>query len=274
MTTTRRVTTPDGVELSVTDAGDGPVVLLVHGFPELAHSWRRQVAALADAGYRVLAPDMRGYGASDRPEVVTDYDIDHLTGDLVALLDDVGATQAVVVGHDWGSIVAWELAARHPAHVRTLTALSVPHPRAFGAALRDVDVQRAKSTYMQFFRSDPAKAAAVLLADGAAALRQVYGDDVHHRDVEEYVEHFSEPGALEASLYWYAAMGHMDTPEVHLPTTFVWGADDVAIGEVAARGCAEFCTGPYEFRPLEGRGHWLPDQDPDAVVDAILARAG
>ena len=156
----------------------------------------------------------------------------------------------------------------------TLTALSVPHPRAFAAALRSDDVQRAKSTYMQFFRSDPAKAAAVLLADGAAALRQVYGDDVHHRDVDEYVEHFSEPGALEASLNWYAAMDHMDTPEVHLPTTFVWGADDVAIGEVAARGCAQFCTGPYDFRVLEGRGHWLPDQDPDAVVDAILARAG
>jgi pimeloyl-ACP methyl ester carboxylesterase len=189
-------------------------------------------------------------------------------------MDALGWESAHVVGHDWGAIVAWEVAARHPAHVRSLTAVSVPHPRAFGAALANDPAQRQMSAYMQFFRADPAKAAAVLLADGAAALRQVYGDAVHHLDVETYVERFSEPGALEASLYWYAAMGRMDTPEVSVPTTFLWGSGDIAIGSAAAHGCAEFCTGAFEFRPLDGIGHWVPDQAPDAVVDAILARVG
>ena len=262
------------LDAEIAGADDGEPVLLLHGWPQTSLSWSRVMPPLASSGMLVVAVDQRGYSPGARPDDVAAYSTPHLVADALGVLDALGWESAHVVGHDWGSIVAWELAARHPAHVRTLTALSVPHPRSFAAALRTDDVQRAKSTYMQFFRADPAKAAQVLLADDAAALRQVYGDAVHHRDIEGYVEHFSEPGALEASLRWYAAMDHMDTPEVHLPTTFVWGSDDVAIGEVAAHGCAQFCTGPYDFRPLEGRGHWLPDQDPDAVVDAILARAG
>jgi pimeloyl-ACP methyl ester carboxylesterase len=262
------------LDAEIAGADDGEPVLLLHGWPQTSLSWSRVLPPLASSGMLAVAVDQRGYSPGARPDDVSVYATEHLVADALGVLDALGWESAHIVGHDWGAIVAWELAARHPAHVRTLTALSVPHPRSFAHALRTDDVQRGKSTYMQFFRSDPAKAAQVLLADDAAALRQVYGDDVNHRDVDDYVEHFSEPGALEASLRWYAAMDHMDTPDVHLPTTFVWGQDDIAIGEVAARGCAEFCTGAYDFRPLEGRGHWLPDQDPDAVVDAILARAG
>jgi pimeloyl-ACP methyl ester carboxylesterase len=182
-----------------------------------------------------------------------------------------------VIGHDWGAVVAWHLAARRPELVRTLTAVSVPHPRALVAALRTDEEQRAKSEYMTFFRTAPAAAAKVLLREDAAALRHIYGEHVHARDVEAYVERFSADDALEASLRWYAAMGERDmtpTPDVTVPTTFVWGSDDVAIGETAALGCAACCSGPYEFRPLPGRSHWVPDEDPDAVVDAFLARAG
>ncbi len=117
----------------------------------------------------------------------------------------------------------------------------------------------------------------MLLRDGAAGLRDVYGEHVHAHDVDAYVEFFTEDDALEASLRWYAAMGLGDesaTPPVRVPTAFVWGTDDVAIGETAALACARYCEGPYEFRPLQGRSHWLPDEDPDAVVDAFLARVG
>ena len=232
------------------------------------------MAPLASSGVLAVAVDQRGYSPGARPDEVSAYRTDRLVSDALGVLDALGWESAHVVGHDWGAIVAWELAARHPAHVRSLTALSVPHPRAFAHALATDDVQRAKSAYLQLFRSDHVKAAQVLLADDAAALRKVYGDDVHHYDVDQYVEHFSEEGALEASLRWYAAMGRMDTPDVTVPTTYLWGTEDIAVGEAAAHGCAQHCTGAYELRVLEGRGHWLPDQDPDAVVDAILARVG
>ena len=106
---TRTVTT-NGVELDVVDLGSGPPVVLAHGFPELSYSWRHQIPALAEAGYRVLAPDQRGYGRSTRPDAIEDYDIDHLTDDLLGLLDDIGEERAVFVGHDWGSMVVWQMA--------------------------------------------------------------------------------------------------------------------------------------------------------------------
>ena len=128
LTSTERLVETNGVQLRVTEAGDrgAPVVVLAHGFPELAYSWRHQIPVLAEAGYRVLAPDQRGYGGSIRPEAVEDYDIVALTGDLVGLLDDVGAEQAVIIGHDWGAMVVWHAALLHPDRVRAVAGLSVP----------------------------------------------------------------------------------------------------------------------------------------------------
>lgn len=260
----------------VAGADDGEPVLLLHGWPQTSLSWRFVIPPLASSGFRVVAVDQRGYSPGARPAEVAAYASDRLTADAANVLDALGWDSAHVVGHDWGAAVAWNLAARRPQLVRSLTALSVPHPRALVAAFQADDGQREMSEYMTFFRASPSAAARVLLRDGAAALRAVYGGHVHEADVEEYVERFSEDGAMEAALSWYAAMGIADdsrTPDVEVPTTFVWGTEDVAIGATAAHACASFCSGPYEFRPLEGRSHWLPDEDPDAVVDAVLARA-
>jgi pimeloyl-ACP methyl ester carboxylesterase len=256
----------------IAGADDGEPVLLLHGWPQTALSWSRVIPPLASSGLLVAAVDQRGYSPGARPDDVASYVVGHLVDDALGFMDALGWDSAHVVGHDWGSIVAWNLTGSHPDKVRSLTALSVPHPKAFGAALATDEKQREKSAYMQFFRADPGKAAQVLLADGGAALRMVYGDAVHHDDVDAYVDFFSDGDTLEASLRWYAAMGTAQTPDITVPTTFVWGSDDIAVGEAAAQGCEAHCTGPYEFRALEGRGHWLPDQDPDAVVDAILAR--
>ena len=261
----------------VAGAEEGEPVLLLHGWPQTALSWSRVIGPLAAGGLRVAAVDQRGYSEGARPADVAAYTTSRLVSDAADLLEALGWGTAHIVGHDWGAIVGWELAARHPGLVRSLTALSVPHPRAFIHAIRTDPAQREKSAYMQFFRSEPAVAATVLTREHAAALRQVYGDAVHHHDVEAYVDFFSHGDAMEASLRWYAAMddeGLASTPEVTVPTTFVWGSDDIAIGATAAHGCAQWCTGDYDFRELTGRGHWLPDQDPDAVVDAILARVG
>jgi pimeloyl-ACP methyl ester carboxylesterase len=261
----------------VAGADDGEPVLLLHGWPQTSRSWTRVIAPLASSGLRVAAVDQRGYSRGARPSEVSAYAVAHLVEDASGILDALGWGTAHVVGHDWGAVVGWHLAATRPGLVRSLTALSVPHPSALVAALRGDERQREKSAYLTFFQASPAAAAHVLLRDDAKALREVYGDDVHAADVDAYVAHFAEDDALEASLRWYAAtsLGEMTAiPEVEVPTTFVWGTDDIAIGETAAHGCASYCTGPYEFRSLAGRGHWLPDEDPDAVVDAILARVG
>ena len=261
----------------VAGADDGEPVLLLHGWPQTSRSWSRVIAPLASSGLRVAAIDQRGYSAGARPAEVEAYSLQHLAEDASGFLDALGWGTAHVVGHDWGAIVGWHLAATKPGLVRSLTALSVPHPSALVAALRSDEKQREKSTYLTFFQTAPATAAKVLLRDDAAALRKAYGEHVHAADINAYVEHFSDDDALEASLRWYAAMtlgGGTPTPKVDVPTTFVWGSEDIAIGETAAHGCAAWCAGEFEFRALAGRGHWLPDEDPDAVVDAILARVG
>ena len=262
----------------VAGAEDGEPVLLLHGWPQTALSWSRVISPLASSGLRVAAVDQRGYSEGARPSEVAAYATPRLVEDAADLLDALGWGTAHVVGHDWGAIVGWELAARHPGLVRSLTAAVGAAPAGVRRCASAADpVQREKSAYMQFFRTEPTVAAAVLVRDGAAALRQVYADGVHAHDVEAYVDFFSHGEAMEASLRWYAAMDDADlgsTPEVSTPTTFLWGTDDIAIGATAARGCGRWCVGEYEFRELEGRGHWLPDEDPDAVVDAILARVG
>ena len=261
----------------VAGADDGEPVLLLHGWPQTSLSWAQVIPPLASSGFRVVAVDQRGYSPRARPAEVSAYSIDRLVADAAGMLDGLGWSSAHVVGHDWGAAVGWNLAATRPELVRSLTALSVPHPKAVREAFAVDDGQREMSEYMTFFRSAPATAATVLLREDAAALRRTYGGHVHARDVEAYVELLGDDDAMEASLRWYAAMGlgsEARTPDVTVPTTYVWGSEDVAVGETAALGCARHCSGPYEFRPLAGRSHWLPDEDPDAVVDAFLARAG
>jgi pimeloyl-ACP methyl ester carboxylesterase len=255
---------------------DGEPVLLLHGWPQTSLSWGRVIPVLAAAGLRVAAVDQRGYSPGARPSRTAAYTAAHLVEDASGLLDALGWGTAHVVGHDWGAHVAWDLAARRPGLVRSLTALSIPHPRAFVDAIRTDAAQREKSAYISFFRRDPAKAAEVLLADDAAALRGLYGGAVSPEDVQDYVDFFTAD-VLECSLQWYAASDSeaiATIPAVEVPTTYVWGEDDIAVGAMAARACREWCHGEYEFRELGGRGHWLPDQDPDAVADAILARVG
>ena len=261
----------------VAGADDGEPVLLLHGWPQTSLSWSRVIPPLASSGLRVAAVDQRGYSPGARPDAVEAYTIDRLVADAAGVLDALGWASAHVVGHDWGAAVGWNLAGRRPELVRSLTALSVPHPKALQDAFRANDGQREMSEYLTFFRAAPDTAAKVLLRDDAAGLRKVYGEHVHARDVDAYVERFAADDAMEASLRWYAAMGlgsDATTPVCTVPTTFVWGSDDVAIGETAALACASYCTADYEYRPLAGRSHWLPDEDPDAVVDAILARVG
>jgi pimeloyl-ACP methyl ester carboxylesterase len=255
---------------------DGRPVLLLHGFPQTSLSWAAVTPLLTEAGLRTYAPDQLGYSPGARPAEVDAYALQHLaqvTADLMTALD---LPRADVVGHDWGANVGWALAAWHADRVRSLTAVSVPHPAAFTAAWRADPEQQERSAYIRLFWRK-GKAEEVLLADGARRLRRMLGAEadtgVPADAVEEYVTVLSAPGALTCALNWYRAMSSGTRVDpVDVPTTYVWSEDDVAIGRIAAQACADFVTGDYRFLALPGVTHWIPEQAPDQLATAILDR--
>ncbi|WP_432826096.1 alpha/beta fold hydrolase [Dactylosporangium sp. CA-092794] len=258
------------VSMTGPEAGD-PVVLL-HGFPQSRAAWAEVAPRLAAAGLRVIAPDQRGYSPGARPVGPANYHIDALVGDVLGLLDAIGLPAVHLVGHDWGATVAWFVAARHPDRVRSLTAVSVPHPAAFGRALAGDADQREGSAYIRLFRTE--KAERVLLADDARRLRRWFPAAVPRALVDLYLGELRHPGALTARLNWYRAMTRdfQALGPVVVPTTYVWGAGDVALRRTAALLCAEQVTGEYRFAELSSTGHWIPEVAPDALVSHILAR--
>jgi pimeloyl-ACP methyl ester carboxylesterase len=252
--------------------GDGRPVVLLHGFPETSACWAAVTPRLAEAGLRTYAVDQLGYSPGARPQEAEAYALTNLAQVTADLMTAMEVPVADVVGHDWGANVAWALAAWHPDRVRSLTAVSVPHPTAFTAAWRSDPEQRERSSYIRLFWQE-GKAEEVLLADGARRLRRMYGSAVDPEAVDEYVAVLSAPGALTAALNWYRAMSS-GTPvdDVTVPTTYVWSDADIAIGRIAAEGCGSFVAGDYRFVELAGVSHWIPEEAPDALATAVLDR--
>ena len=221
-------------EVAGPERGGAPLVLLLHGFPQTRHTWRHQVPALAEAGYRAVAPDQRGYspGARPDPAELGNYGIDRLVGDALALADAAGAGPDQpfhLVGHDWGGAVAWLVAARHPERLHSLTVLSRPHPGAFRRAFQaDADGQRHRSRHHKAFLDSATGPR--LLEDGARRLRATLADQgVAAGAVDEYLSVLGEPAALEAALGWYRAaagdLSAMEAAVVPVPTLYLWGDD-------------------------------------------------
>jgi pimeloyl-ACP methyl ester carboxylesterase len=256
---------------------DGRPVLLLHGFPETSLSWAAVTPLLTRAGLRTYAPDQLGYSPGARPGEVEAYSTPNLTQVTADLLTALGIERADVVGHDWGANVAWALAGWHPDRVRSLTAVSVPHPAAYTVAYRTDPEQKERSAYIRLFWQQ-GKAEEVLLADDGRRLRRMLsggeGDSgVPAEAIEEYVSVLSAPGALTAALNWYRAMSSADKVDpVSVPTTYVWSDGDVAIGRTAAEACENYVTGDYRFVELPGITHWIPEQAPDQLAAAILDR--
>ncbi|GAA0740052.1 alpha/beta hydrolase [Dactylosporangium roseum] len=254
---------------------DGPPVLLLHGFPQHSGEWSAVAPLLHRAGLRTYALDQRGTSPGARPEPVDAYRITECVLDVVAVLDALDLGSVHLVGHDWGAICAWHVALRHSARVRTLTAVSVPHPHAFARAYATDPDQRERSAYMKLFRQ-VGKAETLLLEDDARRLRAFFaGSGLTGEGVDTYLGPLLEPGALTAALNWYRAMNKLDLlglGSVRVPTTYVWSDGDLAIGSTAARACASYVAADYRFVPLAEISHWIPDQAPQAVADAIVAR--
>ena len=256
---------------------DGRPVLLLHGFPETSASWAEVSTLLTGAGLRTYAPDQMGYSPGARPDEVEAYSAQNLAQVTVDLMTALEIPVADVVGHDWGANVAWTVAAWHPDRIRSLTAVSVPHPAAYTVAYRADPEQRERSGYIRLFWQ-AGKAEEVLLADDARRLRRMLSGSegetgVRAEAIDEYVAVLSAPGALTAALNWYRAMSSSDRVDpVQVPTTYVWSDGDVAIGRTAAEACANYVTGDYRFVELPGITHWIPEQAPEQLAAAILDR--
>jgi pimeloyl-ACP methyl ester carboxylesterase len=258
-------------EVHVGGPADGTPILLLHGFPQHSGEWDLVAPLLHASGYQTIALDQRGYSPGARPTDVDAYRIGEPVADALAVLDARGLGTVHVVGHDWGAVVGWHLAAAHADRVRTFTAVSIPHPRALASAtIEDAD-QRARLSYFELFRQ-AGKAEEVLLADDARRLTAMLAGCPEAR-VKEYVEPMRVPGALTGALNWYR-VPPQPADTVAVPVTYVWGDRDTAIGSVAAQRCADWVSGPYRFVPLSGFSHWIPDEAPVELAETIQATVG
>jgi len=259
------------VVLSVADEGEGPPVLLLHGWPDTADLWRNQLPVLVAAGHRVIAPDLRGYGRSAQPQEVEAYALPKVVGDAVGLLDALGLERAAVVGHDWGAVVAWAMAGLHPARVERLAVLSVGHPAA--ALPRSIE-QRQRSWYMLLFQFEGV-AEELLRRDDWRLLREFLGGE---GDVGRYVEDLARPGALTAALNWYRANtaprleleARPPLPPASAPTLGIWGGADRFLMEDRMIRSGEQVSGPWRYERIDEAGHWIPLDAPAALNVLLL----
>jgi pimeloyl-ACP methyl ester carboxylesterase len=257
-----------------------PLVVFLHGFPELWRSWRHQLRAFADAGLWAVAPDLRGYNESDRPEGVASYVVEKLAGDVEGLILALGRKSAFVVGHDWGAIVAWTVAQLRPEIVSRLAVLNVPHPLQMARGLKTLK-QLARSWYVFFFQLPFGIPERVLAAGNCAALRRsLEADGLTREEIEPYVEAMARPGAARAAMSYYRAALRRGilrrspkTRVIECPVLVIWGDRDRHLG-------MELATPPARFVPharvehIPEASHWVQNDAPEKVNELLLAFAG
>lgn len=266
--------TNDGLRFDVRDEGplDGPPVLLLHGFPQRASSWDAVAPLLHREGYRTLAPDQRGYSPGARPRRRRDYAIDRMVGDAEALVAEIGAP-VHLVGHDWGAVVAWLLAARRPDLVRSLVAVSVPHPAAYRQSLLRSDQLRL-SWYIAAFQLPWLPERVLSSPRGHGALR---AGGMTRDMVQRFRTEVVADGALRGGLMWYRGLPFTrpgwTRSRVTVPTTLVWSDRDVALGRCCADLAGRWVDGPYRLEVLEGVSHWIPEEEPATLARMVVERA-
>jgi pimeloyl-ACP methyl ester carboxylesterase len=307
---TQRTIPTNGVELRVTEAGEGPLVILAHGFPELAYSWRHQLPALAAAGYHAVAPDQRGYGQSSRPEPIEAYDIHQLSADLLGILDALGESQAVFVGHDWGSMVVSHEAVKHPERVVALANLSVPHvPRGQVAPLTLFRNVFGDNFFYILYFQEPGPADSELNGDPARAMRRLLAarmregegladpamlandgrgfvdrlpepdslpDWLTQDELDHYIAEFTRTG-FTGGLNWYRNFDRNweTSPElagamVTVPSLFIGGRLDPVVAMSPPENAHASLTDHRGDVLVDGAGHWVQQEAPGAVNAALI----
>ena len=262
----------NGISLHVEDHGSGKPVLLLHGWPDSSYLWRHQIPFLVANGFRAIAPDLRGFGRSDRPEGVAAYSLLNAVADAVGILDALGIDAADIVAHDWGAGVAWLTATARPNRVRRLVVLSVPHPLA-PYTLR----QREMAWYQLFFQFEGI-AEAWLQHDNWALFREMLRGN---GDVDRYISDLSRPDALKASLNWYRAnlAPHLPKslpklPPLEAPTLGIWSSNDHYLDGERMKISGRFVKGPWRYEQIDDASHWIPLDAPDRLNQLLLEWLG
>lgn len=269
----------NGIDLHVARDGTaaGPLVILLHGFPEFWYGWRHQIPHLAEAGFRIWAPDQRGYNLSDKPEGVGAYTIDELTADVLGLIDAAGVEQALVVGHDWGAAVAWHLAARYPSRIRRMVIINVPHGAVMTRHIKHSPRQLLKSWYILFFQLPWLPETISRLGDWrapAAVMRSSSRTGTFtDQDLARYREAWSQPRAFTSMIHWYRAAARKRSDRgasarIRVPTLLLWGARDQFLDRAMAQPSIELCA-DGQLKVFEEATHWVHHEEPRRVNHLI-----
>ncbi len=279
----------NGVRLHYVTQGEGPLLILLHGFPEFWYSWRHQIPALAKH-FTVVAPDMRGYNESDKPPGVASYHIDRIAEDVEGLIHAFHAERAIIIGHDWGGGVAWAFAANYPHMTAQLVVLNCPHPEAFQKALKENRQQLRRSWYIFCFQIPwlPELGLRVFgrrfieqVFRGMAVRKEAFPDEELHK----YAKALGAPGAARAAINYYRAAfrlslrsGALRLPQISSPTLLIWGEEDRALGKELTYGMDEYFSERFEIKYISKCGHWVQQEQPEVVnrylLEFLLAGAG
>lgn len=269
----------NGITLHVAAAGpeDGPLLVLLHGFPEFWYGWKNQIKPLADAGYRVIAPDQRGYNLSDKPDGIDSYRIDTLRDDIIGLITQFTDGKAIVIGHDWGGAVAWHLASTRPDYVEKLIAINIPHPHIMKTVTPVYPPQWLKSSYIAFFQLPDIPEASLKENDyetldkaiGLSTRPEIFSSD----DVSRYKEAWNQPGALTAMLNWYRALRKGSLAEKPAyetaPYRMIWGMEDRFLSRRLAKETERRCSNGHLIF-VDEASHWINHEKPAIVNQLIL----
>jgi pimeloyl-ACP methyl ester carboxylesterase len=269
----------NGVRLHAVATGPigGPLLILLHGFPEFWYSWRKQIKPLADAGYRVVAPDQRGYNLSSKPAGISDYAVSNLTADVIAIADQLGHDKFFLAGHDWGAAVAWATALQYPQRLKKLAILNVPHPAVFLRTINSNPRQMLRSWYLAFFqlpRIPEARFSANNFAMGTKSLVASSRPGTFTAvDLNLYREAWSHRGTVTAMINWYRAFARRRPQprdsQVHVPTRILWGQLDKFLLPEMAQDSLKYCD-TAELTYFPNATHWLQHEEPEAVNAALI----
>ncbi|MCB9477443.1 MAG: alpha/beta hydrolase [Deltaproteobacteria bacterium] len=272
-----------GLRFHMVTAGEGPVVLMLHGFPENWFAWRYQIDAVAKAGFKAVAVDMRGYGQTERPRKVSDYHLDKLAADVDALVEAFGGEQIHLVAHDWGGGVAWHYAMHYEQRLASLCVMNCPHPKLFLQQLTSNGKQRRRSWYMAYFQI-PWLPEATMKANldvlfkktfrGWAYRKEAFPDEV----IARFRDPMKEPYAVSAGINYYRANlknrkifnDIRSYPHLKVPTLVIWAQKDRALGPELCDGLDQMMDGPYEYVPIPDCSHWVQQEQPEKVNEALI----
>jgi pimeloyl-ACP methyl ester carboxylesterase len=280
------------IKLHYVERGSGKLVILLHGFPDFWYSWRHQIPELSKT-FRVIAPDLRGYNKSDKPEGVENYTTSLLVQDISGLIDALGETKAIIVGHDWGGAIAWNLAMTAPEKVSKLVIINCPHPVPLLEAFWSMRFQQLQKSWYVFFFQIPKVPEEILSRNNCQFLQKMVLSSLSHKkafneqDVQLYVEAWSQPGALTASINYYRANWNLAKilsmpkdyqtglikrfPKIKCPTLVIWGENDVALDKSLTVGLKEYIENSFEIRYFPDYGHWIHNEAPDVVNKILLS---